>query len=236
MNENHTVKPADVLVIVPHPDDAEYGVAGTVARWTAEGKAVVYLLCTSGEKGTSDPNVKPAVLAKTREREQREAVALLGVREVVFLRLPDQGLEDNYSFRRELVRAIRLYKPRTVVAPDPYRRYIWHRDHRITGQVALDAVFPYARDHLSFPELLDKGLQPHKVRELLLYGAEDINYRSDITATFELKFAALCCHRSQVDGRNKPNLKQWLKERARSAAKGTDYELAEAFHREEIPW
>ena len=139
-------KPAQVMVVVPHPDDAEFGVAGTVARWISEGKDVIYVLCTNGDKGTSDPNMKPDELARIREQEQLAAAKLLGVREVIFLHHPDQSLDDTDEFRKEIVRLIRMYQPETVVTTDPYRRYIWHRDHRITGQVTLDAIFPYARD------------------------------------------------------------------------------------------
>jgi LmbE family N-acetylglucosaminyl deacetylase len=225
---------ADALVIAAHPDDAEFGAAGTVARWTREGKQVVYMVCTSGEKGTGDRTMEPLRLAGIREREQEAAARLLGVREVEFLRLPDQGLEDTPEFRKRIVRAIRTYRPVTVVTSDPYRRYIWHRDHRIVGQVTLDAVFPFARDHLAYPDLLDEGLEPHKVREMLLFGSEDINYRSDITATFDMKVAALRCHESQIRELGRPDLEAWLREWNCSMAEGTECELAEAFHRIEI--
>ncbi len=143
-----TVKQAQVMVVTPHPDDAEFGVAGTVVRWVREGKDVVYVVCTNGDKGTKDINVKPEDLAKIREQEQLAAAKLLGVREVIFLRHPDQTLEDTPEFRKEIVRLIRMYRPETVVTADPYRRYLWNRDHIITGQVVLDANYPYARDHL----------------------------------------------------------------------------------------
>ena len=117
-------KPAQVIVVTPHPDDAEYGVAGTVARWVSQGKDVVYVVCTNGDKGTSDANIKPEELAKIREEEQMAAANSLGVREVIFLRHPDQGLEDTPEFRKEIVRLIRMYQPETVVTADPYRRYI----------------------------------------------------------------------------------------------------------------
>jgi len=225
---------ADILVIAAHPDDAEFGAAGTIARWVKEGRQVVYVVCTSGEKGTSDRTMDPVILARIREREQESAAKLLGVREVVFLRLPDQGLEDTSEFRKMVVREIRAYRPGAVVTSDPYRRYIWHRDHRITGQVTLDAVFPFARDHLSYPDLLEEGLEPHKVTEMLLFGSEDINYRSDITMTFDLKVAALRCHESQMKELEIPDIAAWLREWSCSMAEGTDCELAEAFHRVEI--
>jgi len=231
------VKQAQVMVVTPHPDDAEFGVAGTVVRWVKEEKDVVYVVCTNGDKGTSDINVKPEDLAKIREQEQLAAAKLLGVREVIFLRHPDQSLEDTPEFRKEIVRLIRMYRPETVVTANPYRRYLWHRDHRITGQVVLDAVFPYARDHLSYPELLEENLQPHKVNEVLLWASsDDINYRSDVTDTYEIKLKALGCHKSQIGDDFSPEMKEWLKERAQKMAEGEDFELAEAFHRVEVLW
>jgi LmbE family N-acetylglucosaminyl deacetylase len=230
-----TRKPAHVVVITPHPDDAEYGIAGTVARWAREGKEIVYVVCTNGDKGTCDANMNPKELAKIREREQLAASQILGVREVVFLRHPDQGLEDTPEFRKELVRLIRIYQPKTVATADPYRRYIWHRDHRITGQVVLDAIFPYARDHLSYPDFLKEGLFPHKVREIVLWASEDVNHRVDITETFDLKLAALRRHKSQVGHIPPQELEEWLRQRHRTMAEGEAFQLAEAFHRAETP-
>jgi len=229
-------KQAQVMVVTPHPDDAEYGVAGTVVRWVNQGKKIVYVVCTNGDKGTSDTSVKPEELAKTREGEQMAAANLLGVREVIFLRHPDQGLEDTPEFRKEIVRLIRMYRPETVVTADPYRRYIWHRDHRMTGQVTLDAIFPYARDIFSYPDLAKEGLDPHKVKEVLLWGTEDVNYRSDITETFDVKLSALRCHKSQVGHIPLQELEDRLRERHRSLAQGEKCELAEGFHRVEILW
>ena len=230
------INPVQVMVVTPHPDDAEYGVAGTVARWVGEGKEVMYVVCTNGDKGTSDATMKPEELARIREGEQIAAARLLGVRMTVFLRHPDQSLEDTPEFRKELVRLIRMYKPDTVVTADPYRRYIWHRDHRITGQVTLDAIFPYARDCLSYPDLMEEGLHPHKVREVLLWASEDANYCSDITGTCHLKLAALRCHKSQVGHIPPQELEERLIQRYKAMAEGEDFQLAEAFHRVEISW
>ena len=225
-----------VLVIAPHPDDAETRSAGSVARWVREGKEVVYIVCTNGDKGTSDRSVKPEQLAKTREKEQMAAAKILGVRKVIFMRHPDQGLEDTPVFRKEIVRLIRLYRPRIVATSDPYRRYFWHRDHRIAGQVTLDAVFPYARDHLAYPDLLEEGLEPHKVEEMLFWASEDINLRIDVTDTFDLKIAALRCHKSQLREFGDLDVEDWLRQRCREMAAGEDFELAEGFHRVEISW
>jgi LmbE family N-acetylglucosaminyl deacetylase len=226
----------DVMVVSPHPDDAEFGVAGSVARWTKEGRQIIYAICTNGDKGTSDRSLKPEHLAEIREKEQTAAAQILGVREVMFLRYPDQGLEDTPEFRKDIVRLIRLYRPKIVATSDPYRRYFWHRDHRIAGQVTLDAVFPYARDHLAYPDLLDEGLEPHKVEEMLFWASEEINFRVDVTDTFDLKIAALRCHESQLREFGDLDVEDWLRQRCREMAQGEDFELAEGFHRVEISW
>jgi LmbE family N-acetylglucosaminyl deacetylase len=228
------------MVVTPHPDDAEYGIAGTVARWVKEGKDVVYVVCTNGDKGTSDINMRPEVLAKIREKEQLDAANVLGVRDVIFLRHPDQGLEDTYEFRKQLVRLIRMYRPDIVATTDPYLRYMWHRDHRIAGQVVLDAVFPFARDFLAYPDLMLDGLQPHKVKEVLLWSmllfwdSQEINYRSDISDTLDLKIAALRCHESQVGHMPFPDLENLLRQQHEAMAQGESFKLAEAFHRVEL--
>ena len=227
--------PVDILVMTAHPDDAEFGASGTVARWTGEGKSVVYVICTSGDKGTSDRSLTSEDLVRIREREQQAAAEVLGVREVVFLRYKDQELEDTPAFRKHIVEMIRIFKPDTVVTTDPYRRYLWHRDHRVMGQVVMDAVFPFARDHMAYPDFIQRGLEPHKVREVLYFGAEDINYHSDISATFETKLAALQCHASQVQGLGDGDFAGWLRNRAKQMAAGSQFELAEAFHRVRLP-
>ncbi len=223
-------KKVDVLVIAPHPDDAEFGCGGTLARWTREGKSAAYVICTNGDKGTSDLSIKPEELARIREQEQLAAAKVLGVREVVFLRYPDQGLEDTAEFRKQLVVQIRTFRPETVISSDPYRRYMWHRDHRICGQVVLDALFPYARDHLAYPDLLEQGLPPHKVARGLFWAADDVNFRVDISACFEKKLEALRCHTSQLGEELSPELVAWLTKRVKDNAQGTGYKYAEAFH------
>jgi len=225
---------ADMLVVAPHTDDAEFGIAGTIARLTAEGRTVVYVICTNGEKGTGDRSLDKDELVRMRQEEQRAAAAVLNVKEVVFLGYPDQGLEDTSDFRKEIVKQIRIFRPETVATTDPYRRYIWHRDHRITGQVTMDAVYPFARDHLAYEDLLAQGFEPHKVREVLCWGTDDPNYWSDITSTFDAKFAALRCHVSQVGGRDARQFYQGMRARAADMAKGRGFELAESFHRVEI--
>ena len=224
---------ADVMVVTPHPDDAESRMAGTVARWTREGKAVVYVVCTNGDKGTSDPEMPSQELAELREREQLAAAEVLGVREVVFLRHPDQSLEDSPEFRKDLVRAIRKYRPETVVTVDPYRGRLDHRDHRMTAQVTLDAVGAYSTSAHVYPDLLEDGLLPHQVSEVWFCGTGDPNHYVDIADTIDIKTEALSCHRSQVGDR--PQIADWMRAWARNSAEGTDFEMAEGFHREEIP-
>ena len=180
--------PQRVLVVIPHPDDAEFWCAGTVSKWTSEGASVHYLLCTDGGKGTSAPEMTSKQLSVIREGEQQDAANVAGVKDVVLLHHPDGELEDNQELRKEIVREIRRVQPDVVLCPEPYRKNLaWHRDHRITGQVALDAVFPYARDHLAYPEHLAEGLEPHKVREVYLWGSDQPDTFIDVTDTFDQK-------------------------------------------------
>lgn len=224
----------DVMVIAPHPDDPEFGAGGTLAAWAAAGKKIIFVICTNGNKGSSDPDMTSEKLASIREAEQRAAAQKLGVNKVIFLGHDDQSLEDTAEFRRELVVQIRTYKPQTVITTDPYRKYIWHRDHRICGQVTLDAVFPCARDRLAYPDLLAAGLEPHKVKELLFFGAEQPNHFIDITGTFSIKMTALKCHQSQV-GKFPAGWENDYRKRLANNAVGHGFELAEAFYRIELP-
>lgn len=223
--------PQRVLVVFPHPDDAELWCAGTVARWANQGASVYYLLCTDGGKGTADRHVTSQELAATREREQREAAQLLGVKKVVTLHHPDGELEDTRDFRKEIVRQIRLVRPDVVLCPEPYRRNLpWHRDHRITGQVTLDAVFPCARDHLHFVELwAQEGLEPHKTGKVLFWGTEQPDTRIDISGTIGDKVKAVMAHRSQMTGRTNAEVEGFVKERAEAAAVEQEYPYAEEF-------
>jgi LmbE family N-acetylglucosaminyl deacetylase len=221
------------MVITAHPDDAEFTVAGTVARWAREGKAVIYVICTDGSRGSNDPKVKPERMVAVRRAEQEAAARVLGVEEVVYLGYEDGTLEPSLALRRELTRVIRRYRPDIVVCPDPTFRYsdgyLNHPDHRAAGDAALDAVFPSARTRYIFPELLDEGLEPHKVREVLIRGALSPNFWVDISDTIELKIAALKKHESQV--RHIQDLEEWIRGRARQEAMGQDMTYAESFKR-----
>ncbi len=221
-----------VLVVAPHPDDPEMGAGGTVARFVAGGKDVCYVICTNGDKGSTDPDMTSERLALIRHEEQLAAARVLGVREVIFLDYPDGGLEDTSRFRGDIVRVIRQFKPNIVLTSDPHREYMYHRDHRITGRVVMDAVFPYARDRLSYPEHEKMGLAPHKVKEVLFWTASKHNYLIDITDSFDLKVQAVRCHQSQF--KDMPALENRLRERAESFGKERGIKLAEAFYRLEI--
>ncbi len=219
-----------VLVVTPHPDDAEGGAGGTIAKWTSEGKKVVLVVCTNGDKGTSDRTITPGELAEVREQEQLEAAKALDISDVVFLRFPDQNLEDCVEFRKALVRQIRKHRPDLVLTIDPNRPYIRHRDHYMTGRVTLDAVFPYARDHLAFPDLIDEGLEPFKVQEVWLFRSEEPDTYIDITDTFETKMDSLYRHASQMS-RPREFASARSKERAAETGKAIGGGLAEAFKR-----
>jgi LmbE family N-acetylglucosaminyl deacetylase len=225
--------PQRVLVVTPHPDDAEIWCGGTLARWVREGAEVHYLLCTDGGKGTDNPEVSSQELSATREQEQLDAAQVLGAKNVVMLHLPDGELEDTAEFRKAIVRQIRLVRPEVVLVTEPYRRnFNWHRDHRIAGQVALDAVFPYARDHLHFQDLWrDEGLEPYKTGIMLFWGADQPDTFIDITDTIDVKIAAVQAHRSQMSGRTDEEVFQYVKSRASESSTEGGGGYIEAFRR-----
>ena len=225
--------PQRVLVITPHPDDADFWCSGTIAKWIGDGATVRYVLCTDGGKGTTDPNISSAELSKIREQEQADAAESLGVQELVLLHHPDGFLEDDDEFRKELVRQIRQVQPDVVLCPEPYRKNLaWHRDHRITGQVTLDAVFPCARDHLHFVELWrDEGLEPHKTGTILFWGTEQADTIIDISDSMDAKFKAVSAHQSQMGGRTAQEIKEFIKERAQISEGGSGKEYVEAFRK-----
>jgi LmbE family N-acetylglucosaminyl deacetylase len=198
----HNVLPAR-MVIIAHPDDAEFTCAGTVARWIKDGHPVIYVICTDGSRGSNDPGMPPEVMAPIRRAEQCEAARILGVQEVIFLNHEDGTLEPTLELRCELTRLIRRFKPDVVICGDPTRIfsrdvYINHPDHRAAAEAAVYAIFPSAVTRFVFPELLEEGLEPHKVQEVYLYAPPEANHWVDISDTIDLKTAALKAHRSQV--------------------------------------
>ena len=234
--------PERVLVITPHADDAEVWAGGTIARWARGGAEIHCVLCTDGSKGTDNPEIDPVELAAARSREQLAAADILGVRNVVMLGRPDGELEDSADFRKDLVRQIRTVRPDVVLTTEPYRRNMqWHRDHRIAGQVALDAVFPYARDHLHFGDLFaNEGIEPHKTASIMFWGSENPNAFVDISDDLDTKLKAVMAHRSQTGDRSEQEVRKFIQARARDAAEAgnasseedvSGLELAEAFRR-----
>jgi LmbE family N-acetylglucosaminyl deacetylase len=215
------------LLVVAHPDDAEFSSAGTIHKLAAEGKDVVIVQVTSGDRGTTDTSFTPETLAATREAEELEAARRLGVRHVEFLREGDGHVFPTTAFREKIVRMIRTHKPDVIITHDPFRPYALHPDHRAVGITAHDAVYPLARDPLYFPEHAEAGLEPHKTAEIWYFGSEEPDVVIDITDHFDAKIDALKAHASQVgDG---DGLADRLRERAEDVAKDEPFELGEAF-------
>ena len=233
-----TAAPECALVVTPHPDDAEGGCGATMAKWVAEsGTRVVILMCTNGNKGTGDRAYTPESLAAVREVEQQNAAAVLGVSEVVFLRYGDGELEDTYAYRGEVVRQIRRHRPEVIFGIDPYRvTSHTHRDHRHSGQAALDAAFSYAWSWLDFPEqITDEGLAPYRVREALLWGSERPDAFVEITERhIAAKAAALGEHASQVSARTAAQRLERMTEGCRQQGARCGVPYAEGFRRIEF--
>jgi len=219
-------------VIIAHADDAEFGSAGTIARWVKQGVEVTYVVVTNGNKGSADPEMTPEALAALREKEQRAACNVLGVKNVVFLGYQDGELVPSLELRRNLTREVRRYKPDVAMVPDPTtwyfgNTYINHPDHRAVGEAALAAIFPSARDRLTFPELLVEGFEPHMVREVYLSFSMNADTWVDITDTMDTKLAALREHRSQLPDMDE--IDKNVRERAIAMAEGREMKYAEAY-------
>jgi LmbE family N-acetylglucosaminyl deacetylase len=223
MTQNELITPAPkrVLAIQAHPDDIEFGQAGTIAKWVREGAEVYYCSVTSGDKGSPDPEMSVEKLIETREAEQRRAGEILGLKDVIFLGYKDANVVADLNLRRDLTRVMRQVKPDVVLAFDPTSRilrnsYINHPDHIATGEASLAAVFPSVRDRMTFPELLEEGLEPHKVPHVYLFATDQPNAWFDITDTFDQKIEALKAHASQLHGEDPT---EWMREWARETAK-----------------
>jgi LmbE family N-acetylglucosaminyl deacetylase len=231
-------EPKRILAVGAHPDDIDFGAGASIAKWAKAGAEVYYLVLTDGSKGTSDHDITSEELIKMRRYEQRAAVKALGARDVHFLNYPDGELEVTRELKRDIVRAIREIKPDTVITMDPTVVYssrvgfINHPDHRAAGQATLDAVYPLARDHLEFPELMDEGLKPHKALHVLLINLDQQNCLVDVSDTFDLKLAALSKHASQIPDINATfeSLRHWAQE----VGKKANYDFAEGFMRIDV--
>jgi LmbE family N-acetylglucosaminyl deacetylase len=224
-----------VLVIAAHPDDVDFGTAGTIATWTDAGIEVVYCIVTDGDAGGHDESMPRAEIAPMRRKEQTAAAACVGVHDLRFLGYPDGRVEATLALRRDLARVIRQVRPDRVVCPTPERNYARlgtsHPDHRAVGSAALDAVYPDARNPFAFPELrAEEDLEAWTVREVWLPGGPAPNHYVDVTETFGRKVAALRAHESQtghMDGLEE-FLRGWL---TRAGAQGglPEGRLAESF-------
>ena len=219
-----------VLVVTAHPDDSEFGAGGTVAKLAREGKQVVYCIVTSGNKGSGDRSMTPERLARIREEEQRNAARVLGVETVEFLGFPDCEVEDTRETRLAVTASIRRHRPDRLIIQNPNRTKnlgASHRDHRAVAGIALDCVYPLARDHMAFPELLAQGLEPHKVREVYMMWWENPELIVDISDTIDLKVKALSCHASQF--KDFAAVEKRVRERSAQLGKPKGYAYAETF-------
>jgi LmbE family N-acetylglucosaminyl deacetylase len=224
-----------ILVVTAHPDDVDFGAAGSVAVWTHAGVEVAYCIATDGDAGGSDRSVSRTEMAVVRREEQREAARVVGVSDVTFLGFPDGRLTPGLDLRQAIAGVIRRFRPDRVVAQSPERNwsriYASHPDHLAAGEAAICAVYPDARNPFAFPALLEEGLEPHSVPELWVMTTERADRVVDATEFFDLKLAALRSHRSQVgDGEHLGELlRTWMSGTALAAGL-PEGRLAEAFH------
>jgi LmbE family N-acetylglucosaminyl deacetylase len=230
-----------ILVVGAHPDDNDFGAGATVAFAAKEGAEIIYLIATTGQRGSSDESMTPERLSAIRKKEQETAAKVLGVREVRFLDYMDGELIPDIRLKEKIVVTIRRCRPDIVFTMDPsffYFKesgYVNHSDHRAIGEATLDACYPLARDLLSFPGHVQEGLKPHKVKELLLHSfvPENANFYMDVTATYATKMEALSRHKSQVPDIG--SLEGRMRERAAAAGRLAGCKYAEAFVRLHLP-
>jgi len=220
------------MVIVAHPDDADFGPAATAALWIDQGSVGWLVCCTSGDQGGEDSEQDPLELAAIREREQRDAARVVGYEGVSFLHQPDGALVNDLALRELLVREIRSFRPDAVLAMDPEvifhgDRFVNHSDHRAAGSAAVDAVYPAARNPMAFPWLTRSGLTKHIVRRLYLFWSNTPSAWIDVGATLGRKVDALAAHASQI--RDLGALEERIRAWAREEGARLGVEAAEAF-------
>jgi LmbE family N-acetylglucosaminyl deacetylase len=239
MKDFAALKPRVVLGVAAHPDDLDFSAGGTMATFAQAGADVYYLILTDGCKGTSDKNTSSEKLVHMRQDEQRAAGKILGVKDVIFLAYEDGMLEITAGLKKDIARVIRQLKPEVVVTMDPTVAYVAehgfinHPDHRAAGQATLDAVYPLARDHLSFPDLFAEGYAPHKVQTLLLTNLKDHNWSQDISDVIDQKSQALAAHVSQ--GMAEKSLQDTMRNIAAADGAKAGLQYAETFMRIDIP-
>jgi LmbE family N-acetylglucosaminyl deacetylase len=228
--------PIHALIFAPHPADPDFGIGGTAAKWVREGKQVVYVICTNGNTGTSDPSILPEEMTEIREQEQTKAAGILGINKVIFLGHQDLGLEYTPGLKKDILKLILTYRPMIVATCDPYnRKYMSNPDHRVLGMAVMDVVWPMCLAPNSYRDLIAEGLQMHKVQEMLLWETEEPTRYNDISDVYDLKMKAVNCHQSQIgpDG-NAPDFPDMLKEMATTAGKAIGCQWGEAFHQTDV--
>jgi LmbE family N-acetylglucosaminyl deacetylase len=212
-----------ILVVMAHPDDVDFGTAGSVAAWTDRGIEVTYCIVTDGDAGGSDRSISRSDMAALRREEQEAAAHIVGVKDVTFLGFPDGRVTPSIELRRDISRQIRRVRPDRVVCQSPERMweriYASHPDHLAAGEAAVCAVYPDARNPFAHPELLEEGYEPHTVGELWVVAFSAPNVAVDVTKTFDRKIEALRCHRSQVgEGEQLPTMiRSWLEPMGKAA-------------------
>lgn len=230
-DQNGFYAPERALIIVAHADDIEFGMAGTVARWTEAGTQVTYCIVTDNSSGSNDPDMTRERLIETRQAEQIAAAKVLGVEDVRFLGYPDGQLEHTLELRRELTRIIRQVRPQIVATMDPTtvfspgNEYINHPDHRAAAEAAIYAVFPSSENRLIFPELIVEGLELHRVKQVYLNFSLHPNLYIDTSAVWERKIESLLAHKSQVG----EEVRDWIRGFDAEVGKAAGYELAESY-------
>jgi LmbE family N-acetylglucosaminyl deacetylase len=225
-----TEKNLVVLGVCAHPDDLDATAGGTFAKWSKEGAECYYLICTNGARGSIDPKISVKDLIEIREKEQKAAASILGVKDVFFLGYKDTELEPNRKLKLDIVRYIRKIKPDIVVTTDPtfiYSKagFVNHSDHRAAGIATIDAVYPLAKNAFPFEEFGTEDLKPHKVKSLYLINFADANEIIDITDTIEIKLKALAQHKTQALSKNT----EMFKRMGSMMGKKEGYTYAESF-------
>ncbi len=225
--------PQRAMVVCAHPDDAEIGAGGVSGLWAQNGCEVTFVVCTNGSSGSNDQEMTAHQIVGIRQREQQAAADVIGVSNLIMMEHADGCLEADLSFLEEIVRVIREFRPDTIFTHDPFRTNGFnHRDHRMTGITVQDAVYPYARDHLHFAQHIERGLQPHKVKDLMFWHSDRPNAIVDITSSIDKRIEGLSRHASQVPGLvSGTSSDRRIRERAAKIAADHSFQYGEAFRR-----
>jgi LmbE family N-acetylglucosaminyl deacetylase len=229
---SNTYMPERAMFIFAHPDDIEFSVAGTAAKWASHGCENTYVVLTDGDVGSHEPEMTREQIGQIRRQEQAAAAKVTGAAHCLFLGYDDGSLEPTLALRKQLVKLVRQHRPNVVVCGDPNMYFrgerLNHPDHRAAARAALDAVFPACEMRLLYPEFEAEGIQPHKVNFVLITTDQELNYFVDISDSIETKLQALNEHKSQLGDRDYSDR---IRERAASVGKQVGLEYAEAFRR-----